>query len=93
MPDLDAVVVSVSGGGLIAGWATAARHLRPEIEIYGVEPETADDFRRSLAAGQPVAVPENPTIADGLRVATPGKLTFPIVQENVKEILLVSDAS
>ena len=92
VPDLDAVVVSVSGGGLISGWATAARHLRPEIEIYGVEPETADDFRRSLAAGRPVAVPENPTIADGLRVASPGKLTFPIVQANVKAILLVSDA-
>jgi threonine dehydratase len=92
VPDLDAVVVNVSGGGLISGWATVARHLRPEIEIYGVEPETADDFRRSLAAGRPVAVPENPTIADGLRVASPGKLTFPIVQANVKEILLVSDA-
>jgi threonine dehydratase len=92
VPDLDAVVVSVSGGGLISGWAIVARHLRPRIEIYGVEPETADDFRRSLAAGRPVAVPENPTIADGLRVASPGKLTFPIVQANVKEILLVSDA-
>lgn len=92
VPDLDAVVVCVSGGGLIAGWATAARHLRPGIEIYGVEPETADDTKRSLEAGKRVAVAENPTIADGLRVSTPGKLTFPIVQANVKEILLVSDA-
>ncbi len=92
VPDLDAVVVCVSGGGLISGWATAASHLRPGIEIYGVEPETADDFRRSLEAGRRVTVAENPTIADGLRVASPGKLTFPIVQDKVKEILLVSDA-
>ncbi|MEX0878607.1 MAG: pyridoxal-phosphate dependent enzyme [Thermoanaerobaculia bacterium] len=92
VPDLDALVVCVSGGGLIAGWATAARHLRQGIEIYGVEPETADDTKRSLEAGKRVEVSENPTIADGLRVASPGKLTFPIVQANVKEILLVSDA-
>jgi threonine dehydratase len=65
--------------------------MRPEIAIYGVEPEAADDTRRSLAAGHRVAVEENPTIADGLRVASPGRLTFPIVQANVKEILVVSD--
>ena len=92
MPDLDAIVVPVSGGGLIGGWATAARHLRPGIAIYGAEPETADDTKQSLAAGQRVEVAENPTIADGLRVTSPGKLTFPIVQETVQDILLVSDA-
>jgi len=90
--DIDALVVPVSGGGLIGGWATAGRHLRPEIRIYGVEPESADDTRRSLEAGSRVAVAKNPTVADGLRVTTPGKLTFPIVQEQVAEILLVSDA-
>ena len=79
--DIDALVVPVSGGGLIGGWATAGRHLRPEIRIYGVEPESADDTRRSLEAGSRVAVAKNPTVADGLRVTTPGKLTFPIVQE------------
>ncbi len=91
VPDLDAVVVCVSGGGLIAGWATAARHMKPGIAVYGAEPETADDTKRSLAAGHRVEVPQNPTIADGLRVSSPGKLTFPIVQENVRDILLVSD--
>jgi threonine dehydratase len=91
VPDLDAIVVCVSGGGLIAGWATAARHMRPGIAVYGAEPETADDTKRSLAQGHRVEVPQNPTIADGLRVSSPGKLTFPIVQENVKDILLVSD--
>jgi threonine dehydratase len=90
--DVDALVVPVSGGGLIGGWATAGRHLRPEIRIYGVEPESADDTKRSLEAGSRVAVAKNPTVADGLRVTTPGKLTFPIVREQVAEILLVSDA-
>ena len=89
--DLDAVVVCVSGGGLIAGWATAARHMKPGIAVYGAEPETADDTKRSLAAGHRVEVPQNPTIADGLRVSSPGKLTFPIIQESVADILLVSD--
>ncbi len=92
VPDLDAVVVPVSGGGLIGGWATAARHLRPGIRIYGAEPETADDARRSLRAGSRVEVKQNPTIADGLRVTTPGKLTFAIMQEELADILLVSDA-
>jgi len=89
--DLDAIVVPVSGGGLIGGWAMAARNLRPGIAIYGAEPENADDTKRSLAAGHRVEVAENPTIADGLRVSSPGRLTFPIVQETVKDILLVSD--
>jgi threonine dehydratase len=89
--DLDTLVVCVSGGGLIGGWATAARHMRPEIRIYGVEPETADDTKQSLFAGRRVEVAKNATIADGLRVTTPGKLTFPIVQEKVADILLVSD--
>ena len=91
VPDLDALVVCVSGGGLIGGWATAARHMRPGIKVYGAEPETADDTKRSLAAGARVEVRQNPTIADGLRVTSPGKLTFPIVQEKVEDILLVSD--
>jgi threonine dehydratase len=84
--------VSVSGGGLIGGWATAARHLRPGIEIYGVEPETAADTKQSLEQGRRVEIAVNPTIADGLRVTSPGKLTFPIVQQTVKDVLLVSDA-
>jgi threonine dehydratase len=92
VPDLDAVVVPVSGGGLVAGWATAARHLSPGIQIYGVEPETADDARRSLRAGSRVTLAQNPTIADGLRVTTPGKLTFAIMQEELADILVVSDA-
>ncbi len=92
VPDLDAIVVPVSGGGLLGGWATAARRLRPGIASYGAEPETASDTKQSLAAGKRVEVKENPTIADGLRVTSPGKLTFPILQESVRDVLLVSDA-
>ena len=65
--------------------------MRPQIRIYGAEPETADDTKRSLDAGHRVEVRENPSIADGLRVTSPGRLTFPIVQEKVADILLVSD--
>src|SRR5512135_319634 len=92
VPDLDAIVVPVSGGGLLGGWATAARRLRPGIAIYGAEPETAADTKQSLEAGKRVEIKENPTIADGLRVTSPGKLTFPILQDSVRDVLLVSDA-
>ena len=91
VPDLDALLLPVSGGGLIAGCASAARHLRPSIVIYGVEPETADDTRQSLRKGQRVEIPVPETIADGLRLPSPGELTFPIVQETVRDILVVSD--
>ncbi|MEP6471862.1 MAG: pyridoxal-phosphate dependent enzyme [Acidobacteriota bacterium] len=91
VPDLDFLVVPVSGGGLIAGSATSAKHLRPEITVYGVEPETGDDTAQSLAKGERVAIPVPRTIADGLQVPSPGKLTFPIIQETVARVLLVSD--
>ncbi|MGH9317260.1 MAG: pyridoxal-phosphate dependent enzyme [Thermoanaerobaculia bacterium] len=91
VPDLDLLVVPVSGGGLIAGSATAAKHLRPEITVYGVEPETADDTAQSFAKGERVAIPVPRTIADGLQVPCPGELTFPILRQSVRGILLVSD--
>jgi threonine dehydratase len=92
IPTLDALVVPVSGGGLIAGCATAAHKLSKEIVVYGVEPETGDDTRRSLREGHRVGGEVPDTIADGLRVSMPGELTFPIVQKLVKDVLLVSDA-
>lgn len=91
-PDLDVLVVPVSGGGLIAGSAFAARHLRPSIAVYGTEPEEGSDTAQSLARGERVSIEIPHTIADGLQVSSPGKLTFPIVQETVEGILLVSDA-
>jgi threo-3-hydroxy-L-aspartate ammonia-lyase len=91
VPGLDVLLVPVSGAGLIAGSATAAKHLRPDIAVYGVEPETANDTALSLAKGERVSIPIPATIADGLQVGSPGKLTFPILQETVAGILLVSD--
>jgi len=91
VPDLDALVVPVSGGGLIAGCAIAATHVRPGIGVWGTEPETGGDTAASLAKGERVEIPVPHTIADGLRVATPGRLTFPIVQKTVRGVLLVSD--
>ena len=91
VPDLDFLLVPVSGAGLIAGSATAARHLRPKIRVFGVEPETANDVALSLQKGERVSIGIPRTIADGLQVGSPGKLTFPIVQETVAGILLVSD--
>src|SRR5215212_1059557 len=80
VPDLDCVLAPCSGGGLFAGLATAAKALNSSIRCFPVEPDTADDTRQSLVKGERVSIPPPPTIADGLRVQIPGKLTFPIVQ-------------
>jgi threonine dehydratase len=89
---LDRFYAPISGGGLMAGCAVAVRALCPSAEIVGVEPEGADDTRRSLAAGERVRIPPPRTIADGLRVQTPGALAFPLLRALVSRIELVSDA-
>jgi threonine dehydratase len=81
----------VSGGGLMAGCATVVAALCPDAEIVGVEPEDGDDTRRSLAAGEPLAVPPPRTLADGLRARRPGALTFPILRKYVARIETVTD--
>jgi len=91
IPDLDALVVQIGGGGLISGCAIAAQALRPGIRVFGVEPADANDTFQSIRAGARVEIPLPQTIADGLRVQKPGAITFPIVQERVEDILLVSD--
>ena len=88
---LDALVVPVGGGGLIAGSATLAKGLRPEIRVVGVEPEAGDDTKRSLAAGERVSIPVPRTIADGQAADIPGGLTFSINRRLVDDIVLVSD--
>jgi threonine dehydratase len=91
VPDLDCVLAPCSGGGLFAGVATAAKALNSRIRCFPVEPDTADDTRQSLLKGERVSIPPPPTIADGLRVQIPGKLTFPIVQQLADDVLTVSD--
>ena len=91
VPELDCVLAPCSGGGLFAGVAIAAKALNPKIRCYPVEPTTADDTLQSFRKGERVSIPPPPTIADGLRVQIPGKLTFPIVQQLADDVLTVSD--
>jgi threonine dehydratase len=91
VPDLDCVLTPCSGGGLFAGVASAAKSMNQKIRCFPVEPETGDDTRRSFLKGERVSIPPPPTIADGLRVQIPGKLTFPILQKLAEDVLTVTD--
>ena len=91
IPDLDALVVCISGGGLLSGCATIAQSINPAIRIFGVEPETCNDTALSFAKGERVTIPPPDSIADGLRSPFPGVLTFPIMKQLVEKILLVSE--
>jgi threonine dehydratase len=90
-PGLDALVVPMGGGGLMAGCATAAKALNPGVRVIGVEPEHADDTSRSFDAGERVRIPVAKTIADGLAADIPGRLTFAVNRRLVDEVVLVSD--
>jgi threonine dehydratase len=90
-PELDLLLVPVSGGGLIAGCSTAAKALRREIRVVGVEPEPGDDTRRSFAAGERVRIDVPRTIADGLQATEPGELTFEVNRQRVDEVVTVTD--
>jgi threonine dehydratase len=91
VPDLDCLLAPCSGGGLFAGVSTAAKAINPRVRCFPVEPETADDTRQSFLKGERVAIPPPPTIADGLRVQSPGALTFPVLQKTAEDVLTVSD--
>ena len=92
VPDLDCVLAPCSGGGLFAGVSTAVKETNPRLHCFAVEPDTGDDTRQSFLKGERVTVPPPPTIADGLRVQSPGSLTFPILQKTAADVLTVSDA-
>ena len=91
VPDLDALVICVGGGGLLAGCCVAAKGMRPDIRIFATEPEQANDTYLSFRAGHRVAIEPPDTIADGLRPNKPGQLTFPIVQQYVEDVVLVTE--
>jgi threonine dehydratase len=91
VPDLDALITPVGGGGLLSGSATIARDMRPSIRIFGVEPADGNDTFLSFEAGEERSIPLPNTIADGLRATHPGSLTFPIIRALAERILLVSD--
>lgn len=92
VPALDAVLVAVGGGGLISGIATVIKSLRPECEVIGVEPETANDAQQSLQAGLRIKLMQAPsTVADGVRTMVIGEKTFPVMQHHVDRIVTVPD--
>jgi threonine dehydratase len=89
---LDVLLVPCGGGGLLSGSALAARALAQGCRVVGVEPELADDATRSFKTGVLQTVVNPPTIADGARTPSLGKLTFPLVQQNVDDMVTVADA-
>jgi threonine dehydratase len=91
VPDLDAILVPIGGGGLASGSAIAATALDPRIRVFGVEPALANDAFLSLQAGRRVAIAPPETIADGLRTPCPGELTYPVLQALLEDVLLVSE--
>jgi threonine dehydratase len=91
LPDLDAVVVPVGGGGLIAGIARAVALINPDCRVYGVEPEGAPTLSKSLAAGEPQSIDAVRTIADSLGAPHAAPMSFGLIQDHVEEIVLVDD--
>lgn len=89
--ELDYLFVCVGGGGLISGCAIVAAELSPSCIVIGVEPEAGNDVQQSLQRGEIVRIPVPDTIADGAQTQAAGKLTFPIIQSLVREIVTVSD--
>ncbi|MEV1289006.1 threonine ammonia-lyase [Micromonospora sp. NPDC049679] len=90
-PDVRTIVAGVGGGGLISGIAVAAKALRPDIRVIGVQAADAAAYPPSLLAGAPVRLPSYATIADGIAVGCPGELTFAHVSKLVDEVVTVSE--
>jgi threonine dehydratase len=91
VPDLEAVVVPIGGGGLIGGIACALKETNPKIRVIGVEPEKQPSMLRAREAGAPVTIATEATIADGIAVRRAGDLTLPLVSRYVDEIVTVDD--
>src|SRR5688572_5817114 len=92
VPDVDAVIVPVGGGGLIAGVGLAVKSLRPQARVIGVEPEHAPTLRASLDAGRVVKIDTRPTLADGLAIAEFGTLCFDIARRVLDDLVMVDEA-
>lgn len=91
LPDVEAVIVPVGGGGLISGVAYAMKSLNPSIKVYGVQAAGAPSMYESLRARQPETLAQVSTVADGIAVKTPGDITFYICSKYVDEMCLVTE--
>lgn len=91
IPDADIIVVPIGGGGLISGIAIAAKHIKPEVKIIGVQTKNLPSMARSLSQNHITTVEGPATIADGIAVKTPGELTFKIVKKFVDDIVTVDE--
>ena len=91
VPDLDAIIVPIGGGGLCAGISSAVKQLKPRCEVIGVEPVGADSMHRSFASGKPESIEKVATIADSLGAPFALPISYELCKENVDELVLVSD--
>lgn len=89
--EFDVLLTPVGGGGLLSGCAVAVKNLLPSCQVIGIEPEVADDAKRSFYSGTLQSVDNPDTIADGTRVSSLGQLTFPLIQQYVDDIHTVSE--
>lgn len=91
LPDVEAIICPVGGGGLIAGIAMAVKEKNPHISVYGVQTLACPSMKQSLLENKPVMVESTPTMADGIAVKKPGQKTFEIVQKYVDDIYCVDE--
>lgn len=91
LPDVEAIICPVGGGGLIAGVAMAVKQKNPNISVYGVQTLACPSMKQSLLEKKPVMVEAAPTMADGIAVQKPGQQTFEIIKEYVDDIFCVDE--
>jgi threonine dehydratase len=91
VPEVDAIVLPVGGGGLIAGVAVAVKALRPQVQVLGVEAAHAPSFTAALAAGEPIDTDTQPTLADGLGVSRVGRLAFELAHTRIDDMTTVDE--
>ena len=91
LPDVEAIICPVGGGGLIAGIAVAVKEKNPNVKIYGVEANACPSMTQSLLEKKPITVPSVPTVADGIAVKKPGVRNLEITQKYVDDIVIVDE--
>ncbi len=91
VPDVDAIVCPVGGGGLLAGVAVAVKALRPRVQVVAVESEATGNLTAALQAGKPVVVDRRPTLADGLATLTVGANSFGLIRDRVDKVVRVTE--